>query len=189
MLVCAVLIDAVFTHKTEKEITLYQVSAVIFGGAILPLFLTAIVGLKQESDGKFYVLMPFIIAFITDAGAYFTGVFFGKHPAFPKISPKKTVEGCIGGFVIGIAAMAVYGVILHYAAGFSVRFPVIALYGLIGAVATELGDLVFSLIKRIFGLKDYGQLLPGHGGILDRFDSMFFAAPVIYMLSGLLPAF
>ena len=189
LLVCIVFVDAVFTYKTEKEISLLQVAAVIFGGAVLPLFLAAIVGLKLQTNGKYYVLIPFIVAFITDAGAYFTGVFFGKHQAFPRVSPKKTVEGCIGGFVIGVASMALYGIILHYAAGLTVNFPALALYGFVGAVATELGDLVFSLIKRVFGIKDYGKLLPGHGGILDRFDSMIFAAPVIYVLANLLPAF
>ena len=189
LLLAVVFVDAVFTYKTKKEITLYQVAGVLFGGAVFPLFLSAIVSLRLYESGKFYVLIPFIIAFITDAGAYFTGVFFGKHHAFPQVSPKKTVEGCIGGFVVGVASMAVYGVVLHYAADLTVNILPLALYGLAGGIATELGDLVFSLIKRIFGVKDYGRLLPGHGGMLDRFDSMIFAAPVVYMLSSLLPAF
>ena len=189
LLLAVVFIDAVFTFKTKKEITLYQVAAALFGGAVLPLFLSAIVGLKQLDGGRFYVLIPFIIAFVTDAGAYFTGVFFGKHQAFPQVSPKKTVEGCVGGILIGVAAMAVYGVILRYAVVFDVSFPVMILYGVVGGLATELGDLMFSLIKRVFGVKDYGSLLPGHGGILDRFDSMFLAAPVVFMLVVLLPAF
>ncbi len=189
LLLAVIFIDAVLTYKTEKEITLCQVAAAFFGGAVLPLLLTAVIGLKLHDQGRYYVLIPFIIAFITDAGAYFTGVFFGKHQAFPRVSPHKTVEGCIGGITTGIAMMAVYGVILHTAAGLDVSFPVIVLYGLVGGLATELGDLAFSLIKRVTGIKDYGSLLPGHGGILDRFDSMFFAAPVVYLLAGLLPAF
>ncbi len=189
LLLSVVFADAVFAYKTEKEIKLSQVAGALLGGAVLPLFLSALIGLKLHDAGKFYVLIPFIIAFITDAGAYFTGVFFGKHPAFPEVSPKKTVEGCIGGFVIGVAAMAVYGVVLRYAAGLGVNFLVMALYGFVGCAATELGDLAFSFVKRVFGVKDYGTLLPGHGGMLDRFDSMFFTAPVVYMLVYLLPAF
>ena len=189
LLLAVVFTDAIITYKTNKEITLHQVSASFFGGAILPFFLTAIVGLKLLESGRYYVLIPFIIAFITDAGAYFTGVFFGKHRAFPRVSPKKTVEGCVGGIVTGVAALILYGVILRYAAAIDVNVPLVALYGLAGGLATELGDLVFSLIKRVFGVKDYGTLLPGHGGILDRFDSMFFAAPVVYLLVRVLPAF
>lgn len=189
LLLSVVFVDAVFAYKTEKEIKLSQAVAALFGGTVLPLFLTAIVRLKMLEFGRYYVLMPFIIAFITDAGAYFIGVFFGKHHAFPRVSPKKTTEGFVGGIVIGAASMTLYGVILHYAAGLSVSFPALALYGFIGGITTELGDLVFSFIKRVIGVKDYGSLLPGHGGVLDRFDSMFFAAPVVYMLVSLLPAF
>ncbi len=134
-------------------------------------------------------MIPFIIAFITDGGAYFTGVFFGKRHPFPAVSPKKTTEGCIGGIVTGVAAVVIFGVVLHFSAGIIVNFWAMACYGLVGGIVTELGDLAFSLIKREFGIKDYGNLIPGHGGMLDRFDSMIFAAPVISLLVELFPAF
>ena len=181
--------DAVLSYKQGIKLTLSKIAAALFGGALIPWMLSAIVSLKLLEHGRFYVLIPFIIAFVTDGGAYFTGVFFGKHHPFPLVSSKKTAEGCIGGIITCIAAVVIFGVILHYAAGYVVDFWAMAAYGLVGGIITELGDLAFSLIKREYGIKDYGNLLPGHGGMLDRFDSMVFAAPVIYLLVELFPAF
>lgn len=189
LLMAVLFCDAVLSYKTKKQITLAHMAAVVFGGAVIPYFLTSLVSIRLLGNGRLYVLIPFIIAFITDGGAYFTGVSFGKHRAFPNVSPKKTVEGCVGGIMTGIAAMAVYGVILYLSAGYAVNFLALSVYGLLGSVVTELGDLAFSLIKRQFGVKDYGSLIPGHGGMLDRFDSMIFVAPAIYLLILLLPAF
>ena len=88
-----------------------------------------------------------------------------------------------------MAGMAVYGVILAFAAGLTVSFWALIAYGVVAGIVTELGDLAFSLVKREFSIKDYGNLIPGHGGILDRFDSMIFAAPAVYLLVVLAPAF
>lgn len=181
--------DAVLSYATEKKRPLVRLTAALFGGAFIPYFLSSIVSLRLMENGRYYVLIPFIVAFITDGGAYFTGVFFGRRHPFPHVSPKKTAEGCVGGIIAGIAGMVLYGAILHLAADMPVSFWAMALYGLVAGVFTELGDLAFSLVKREFSVKDYGNLLPGHGGILDRFDSMIFAAPVISMLVGLAPAF
>jgi phosphatidate cytidylyltransferase len=190
LLLMAVLFgDAVLSYKPDKKMTLMTLAAVLFGGALIPYFLSAIVSLKLHENGRFLVLIPFIVAFLTDGGAYFTGVFFGKHHPFPAVSPKKTTEGCIGGIVTCVAAVAIFGVVLYSAAGITVNFWAMALYGLVGGIVTELGDLAFSLIKREFGIKDYGNLIPGHGGMLDRFDSMVFAAPVINLMVDLFPAF
>jgi phosphatidate cytidylyltransferase len=181
--------DAVLSYKPDKKISLSKLASAFLGGALIPYFLSAIVSLKLYENGRFYVLIPFLVAFIADGGAYFTGVFFGKHHPFPTVSPKKTTEGCIGGILTCVAAIVIYGVILHFAVGYRVDFWPMAVYGLVGGIVTELGDLAFSLIKREFGIKDYGNLIPGHGGVLDRFDSMVFAAPVIYLLVDLFPAF
>ncbi|MDR3277478.1 MAG: phosphatidate cytidylyltransferase [Oscillospiraceae bacterium] len=162
---------------------------IAFAGLFIPYCLSALVRLRVMENGKLYVLLPFIAAFITDAGAYFVGVFFGKHKAFPNVSPKKTVEGCIGGVAIGTAAMVLYGAVLSAAFRYAVSFPALLVYGLAGAAVTELGDLAFSLVKRERGIKDFGNLLPGHGGMLDRFDSMVFAAPAITLLVLVFPAF
>ena len=188
LLMCLAFLEAVFAFKTEKQITFAQIMTAIFGGALIPLLLSSLVSLKNMQDGRLFVLLPVISAFITDAGAYFSGVFLGKHKAFQLISPKKTVEGYIGGLIIGTAAMVIYGAILIYTTTYEVRLWALIIYGVIGAALTELGDLAFSLIKREFSVKDYGKLLPGHGGMLDRFDSMVLAAPAIYLLVQALPA-
>lgn len=189
LLMALLFIDAVLSYQKENRIRLSQLAAVLFGGAVIPYFLSSIISLKMIDNGRYYVLIPFIVAFITDGGAYFTGVFFGKHKAFPAVSPKKTIEGCVGGIMTGIAGTALLGAILHLAVGMSVNFWALAVYGLAGGIVTEFGDLAFSLIKREFGIKDYGRLIPGHGGMLDRFDSMIFAAPAVFMLSSVFPAF
>lgn len=105
----------------------------------------------------------------------------------PVISPKKSWEGAVAGVLGGILLMFVYTLILDLAFGFDVRYGACILYGIMGALTCVLGDLVFSVIKRQNGIKDYGNLLPGHGGVLDRFDSMTFVAPLTEALILLLP--
>ncbi len=129
----------------------------------------------------FMLLLPFIIAWLSDTGAYFTGYFLGKHKLAPKMSPKKTVEGAIGGIVFaGIAAFIYLGIVYdNFAAGFAWAS---ILLGSIGSVISQIGDLAASCIKRDFDKKDYGSLLPGHGGLMDRFDSVLFAAPYVLLV-------
>ena len=188
VLLSFVFIETAIVFRTKREISFAQVMTSVFGGALIPFMLSSLVSLKNMQEGRILVLLPVISAFITDAGAYFSGMFLGKKKAFPLISPKKTVEGCIGGLVVGTAAMVIYGVILVFTTLYEVKFWALVLYGIIGGAATILGDLAFSIVKREFDVKDYGRLLPGHGGILDRFDSMVFAAPAIYLMVEVLPA-
>ena len=133
------------------------------------------------------MLFAVLMAFVTDAGAYFVGVFFGKHRGITKVSPNKSLEGYIGGFVFGVLYALAYGGVIQAISHNPVNFLPLVLSGLVGALATELGDLSFSFIKREFGVKDYGHLLPGHGGMLDRFDSMIFCAPVVLFILQAIP--
>ena len=181
--------EAIAVFKKTKSITLSQVLIALLGGALIPLMLSSLVFLRNMPEGHLLTLLPVISAFITDGGAYFTGVFLGKRKAFPLISPKKTVEGCVGGLVVGTLALVAYGAILVFSTTYYIHFWALIICGFIGAVFTELGDLAFSLIKREYDVKDYGRILPGHGGILDRFDSMVFAAPAIYLLVTVIPVF
>lgn len=175
--------------EEEAGIGFYHVMLTLFGGVVIPAGLSALVALKCMEQGKYLVLLAVMLAFITDGGAYFVGMFLGKHRGITKVSPKKSLEGYIGGFVTGVAAALLFGAVVQAASGLAVNYLSLALAGLVGAVVTELGDLAFSLIKRQYGVKDYGNLLPGHGGMLDRFDSMVFCAPAVLFVVTVLPVF
>ncbi len=167
----------------------FHVLASLFAGIIIPLALSALVELRRMDHGKYLVLLAVLLTFVTDAGAYFTGVFLGKHKGITKVSPNKSVEGYIGGFITGMLFAILYGLVASRLAGDNVDLLALALCGLFGALATEVGDLAFSFIKRQYGVKDYGHLLPGHGGMLDRFDSMMFCGPVVLFIVQFLPVF
>jgi len=193
--VCFLVIEAVLTIKNAKaiekgvQLKFRQIPIALAGGMLIPLMLSCLINLRTLPFGHLFVLLPVIITIMTDSGAYFTGITIGKKKPFPNISPNKTVEGCVGGIIAGTLGMLIYGLILSYATPLTVFYPILILYGIVGAVMTELGDLAFSWIKRKCGIKDYGRLIPGHGGALDRFDSMTFAAPTMYLLLMALPAF
>lgn len=156
-------------------------------GLILPYMLCAIVRILVQPDGRYFVLVPFAVAFISDSFAYLVGVKFGKHKISPTISPNKSIEGVIGGITVTILGMVIYGLVLQLGFGFKVNYLYAVIYALAGSAAGVFGDLCFSVIKRQTGIKDYGNLIPGHGGILDRFDSMILVAPLMEMLLFLLP--
>ena len=191
---------AVYARENKKsQVSVLLPSVVICVAIALSLGLS-IYSLRDSAFGRYLVLLPFICAFITDGGAYFVGVTLGKRKIFPKISPKKSLEGCIGGIVIGTLAVVGYTFLLSRVipgslggvdaySGYTFNYLNAAIIGLIGAAATEAGDLLFSAIKRKLGIKDYGNLIPGHGGMLDRFDSMVVCAPVVASLCVLLPIF
>ena len=189
LLMCALFMQAIIRFGGGDSIPMEHVMVGLFAGAIIPAFLSCLLQLRMMGNGKFLVLLPIISAFLTDSGAYFVGMFFGKHRGVTKVSPNKSLEGYIGGIVAGALFMLLYGVVLEKVVGIVPSYLVMAVYGLVGSAVTELGDLSFSLIKRQFGVKDYGNLLPGHGGMMDRFDSMVFAAPAIWVMVSMFPAF
>lgn len=126
--------------------------------------------------GKYVYLLCFIAAWATDSFAYFTGMLFGKHKLIPEVSPKKTVEGAIGGVVFCAISMVVFGLIIENffnpENSFHANYLVLAISGIVISVISQIGDLIMSLIKRKYQIKDYGKIFPGHGGILDRCDSV-----------------
>ncbi len=188
-LMSALFFIAIRLYDRECAIRFDDILVCFFAGLMIPMFLSALVLLKKMEHGRYLVLLPVICAFLTDAGAYFAGVFLGRHRGITRVSPNKSLEGYVGGILSGAAFMLLYGWILIQFTQIQVSLPIMALYGLLGSAITELGDLAFSLIKRQYGIKDYGNLLPGHGGMIDRFDSMTFAAPLLLLLVQLLPAF
>lgn len=124
------------------------------------------------SNGRFLYLLIFLGAWITDIFAYFTGVFFGKHKLIEDVSPKKTIEGSIGGIVFCALFYVGYGAIVGYFFDVNVNLVFLGISGLILSVISQIGDLIMSVIKRHYGVKDFGKIFPGHGGVLDRFDSI-----------------
>jgi phosphatidate cytidylyltransferase len=188
LLLSLLFVEAILAYKTEKQIFFPQILIALFGGVVIPFLLSSLISLKTMPEGHLMVLLPIVCAFLTDSGAYFTGVAIGKRKVCPNVSPKKTLEGCLGGIISGIAGMLLYGMILDITTQLTVYYYVLGIYGIIGSVVTELGDLAFSLIKREYDIKDYGKLIPGHGGMLDRFDSMIFTAPTMYLLLTAIPA-
>lgn len=130
--------------------------------------------------GGYFYLMIFVGAWVTDTFAYFAGRLFGKHKLIPEISPKKTVEGAIGGIVFCVLAFIGYALLYNNLwvteSGHTLSIPALAVMGLVISVVSMIGDLAMSAVKRHYGIKDYGRLLPGHGGILDRFDSVLAVA-------------
>ncbi len=159
-----------------------EVCIAAFAGVILPLLLSALTRTRGMEYGKYYILIPFILCFGTDSAAYFVGCAIGKHKMAPIISPKKSWEGAAGGALGGIALMFLYTIILDVAFGFEVKYGACIVYGVLGAGTCILGDLAFSVVKRQVGIKDYGNLLPGHGGVMDRFDSCISTGPFIYIV-------
>ncbi len=148
---------------------------------------TALSLLRYTENGVYVFVIVFISSCICDIFAYFTGYLFGKHKLIPEISPKKTVEGAIGGTVFAVLGLLLYGFILDKVTALDVNYLVLGAYGLVLAVVGQFGDLTASLIKREHGVKDYGKLFPGHGGVLDRFDSMMPISLVLLLLSFVLP--
>ncbi len=172
----------------HEELSFQKVCVCLAAGLVIPYMFAALVRLRTGNDGKILVLVPFLLSFVSDSGAYFVGVFFGKHKLAPKISPKKTVEGLIGGVVAAMVGMVVFCLVLNKLFNFSVNYYAAAAFGAAGCLVSVFGDLSFSVIKRQTGIKDYSKLIPGHGGILDRFDSTIFVAPMVEIFMDLWPA-
>ena len=159
----------------------------VLGGCLIPLLLSSIIRILMMTNGRYFILLPFTVAFLSDAGAYFVGLRFGRHKLAPVVSPNKTIEGVLGGVGFALVGMLVYALILHLVLKFRVNYGAAVLYALLGSGVGVMGDLCFSVVKRQTGIKDYGNLLPGHGGVLDRFDSMVLVAPLMEALLLILP--
>ncbi len=143
----------------------------------------------RDSDGLFYVILAMLMAWGADTGAYFVGTFFGKHKLCPKLSPKKTVEGLFGGIVtsvlVSVLAAVCYQALVPQE--ITVSYVGLLLLALLCAPLSVVGDLFASLIKRVCGAKDYGHIFPGHGGMMDRFDSLLFVFPLVYAVARVSP--
>ncbi len=146
------------------------------GAVYLGTLAGTFVAMRELPHGFRWVLVAVITTWVSDSGAYFVGISFGKHKLWPRLSPKKSWEGVVGGLVFGTAAAFLMGVWFFPAVPF-VRWVVL---GLILSAAAPFGDLSVSMVKRQVGVKDTGHLIPGHGGMLDRLDSLLFIVPIAY---------
>lgn len=188
--IAVLLLFMLANHKTIKFVDIAACGAASFA---IPISLSCILfvrNLPWYADGGYYpgvYMLVYLLfcAWIGDSGAYFVGTFLGKHKLCPEISPKKTVEGLIGGIITaGIAVTAqclVYNLLLPSPEMYKMNYAVIIPIGMVASVAGVIGDLTMSVIKRQYDVKDFGNIMPGHGGILDRFDSVLFVAPFIYV--------
>jgi len=171
----------------NTNLSFSRICIAAFSALVVPFMLSSMVRILNMEYGRFYILVALILAFTSDTGAYFVGRKFGRHKLAPVISPKKTVEGLVGGVISCTLFMVLYCLVLQLCFRFTMDYVSAIIYGVFGSLASVMGDLVFSVIKRQSNIKDYGKLLPGHGGILDRFDSMIVVAPMTELLLMLLP--
>jgi phosphatidate cytidylyltransferase len=176
----------------HQFVTFREVGVIYSMALLIPTALETLISLRTfgGDHGMFYVIIAISSAWVADTGAFFAGSFWGKHKLCPNISPKKTIEGVIGGFVLNIAAMLVFGYIFHviyYQHSVTISYLSLFIIGVLSTVMSILGDLSFSLIKRSCHIKDFSEIIPGHGGILDRFDSVIFAAPFVYLFVQIMP--
>ncbi len=150
---------------------------------------SALCFLRYLPYGLFQLLVVFFTAWGCDVFAYFVGTFIGKHKLIVEVSPKKTVEGAIGGVVCTFALVMLYGFLIDRWTGAEANYIVLAVLGLILPVISQVGDLVASLVKREAGIKDYGRIFPGHGGVMDRFDSILAVSVATLIVTMILPPF
>lgn len=167
--------------KASDVLTLFAMFFYIVG------CFSSVACVRYMYGGKYVYLLIFFGAWVCDTFAYFTGKFFGKHKLIPAVSPKKTIEGSIGGIVFTVGAFILYRFLVfklfpEETANLNLPYLLIIILAIAASVVSQIGDLVASTIKRQYNLKDYGKLFPGHGGVLDRFDSVMLVAPVVYMV-------
>ncbi|MEG2353256.1 MAG: phosphatidate cytidylyltransferase [Clostridium sp.] len=151
----------------------------VVGFIYIAIFFSFISLLEQKQYGDYLIWLIFIIAWLGDTSAYYSGRMFGKRKLAPKLSPHKTIEGSIGGLIGAIIGSLLFGSIISKF-GVNINIYHYAIIGLLGGVFGQIGDLVASAIKRYVKVKDYSNLIPGHGGILDRFDSILFVSVVVF---------
>lgn len=173
------LIVPIFYQKMNIMDVIITIFAAFYPGMMV--FFLILLGFQARPYGMNLLICTFLVTWATDTFAYFLGKSFGKNKLCPSISPNKTIEGSLGGLVGSIIVGVIFGLIMNSYLGLEIalyHFPII---GFLGGTLSQLGDLCASSIKRFCGVKDFGKLLPGHGGLLDRFDSLLFTMPAIYI--------
>lgn len=178
--IMAIMLITLFTYEIfTRKSGINGIVHTIFGFVYVTFLLSHIILINNLENAAVLVWLPFLTAWFADSSAYFVGISIGKHKLSPMISPKKTIEGALGGIIGCSLLTTVYGIFIsNYNS--SIGISNFVLIGLLCGVFSPLGDLAASYIKRYTKIKDFGNLIPGHGGILDRFDSILFTAPIVY---------
>ena len=174
---------SVVFHETIKT---DDVIFAVFGVTLFSVSLSAlnVIVWQDPAHTAFWLVFTLAIPWLADSGAYFAGSKFGKRKLCPTISPNKTVEGAVAGIVSGTLTALLIGLIFKLIYGnVTFYYGILLIIGLINSVVSIFGDLTFSVIKRSCNIKDYGSIMPGHGGLLDRFDSVIFCIPVVYIFT------
>jgi phosphatidate cytidylyltransferase len=171
-----------FIVLVHKKYNIIDACVTSFGIAYVPFLLSFLILIRNMDYGNILIWIIFIGAWGTDTLAYTFGRLFGKRKIIPEISPKKTLAGAIGGIVGCIALMIAFGFIVRAYFALKISFVALALLGLFCGMISQIGDWSASAIKRYVNVKDFGNIMPGHGGVLDRFDSILFVAPVVYFV-------
>ncbi|MBQ7038500.1 MAG: CDP-archaeol synthase [Clostridia bacterium] len=189
-----VLVLVFLTLRYHESVSIDKVGIVFLLSVLVSISLSCLSYLRttgeRDSDGLFYVFLALLMAWMTDTGAYFVGTFFGKHKLCPRISPKKTVEGLFGGIAVSVIISLLAGLVYESAVlkgAANVSYGEIFVLALICAPLSVVGDLFASIIKRRCGVKDFGNLFPGHGGMMDRFDSLLFVLPTVLLTVRMFP--
>ncbi len=172
-----------------RTLVFKDICTVFLSVAYVSVSFTAMSLTRYMTNGVYIFGLVFIAAWVCDTFAYFTGRLLGKHKLAPHLSPKKTVEGSIGGIVFAVIGCVLYGFIIEKTAGLDANYIVLAVLGLSLSVFSQIGDLFASLIKREQGIKDYSRMLPGHGGVMDRFDSILAISVILMAVCMVFPPF
>ena len=189
-----VLLMCIYSVVFHRKLPLEDVMFALVGESIITVCLSLLNVIVWTDAGSgappearhtaFWIIFTLAIPWLADSGAYFAGVYFGKRKLCPDISPHKTVEGAIGGILTGTISALLIGFIFKLVYGqVTIYYGVLVLVAFINSIVSIFGDLIFSIVKRSCKIKDFGSIMPGHGGLLDRFDSVLFCIPVVYIFA------
>jgi phosphatidate cytidylyltransferase len=176
----SILVLFIIMLSKYNKIKLFHIALMFFSLTYICFFLSHTISILNLEYGHVYVWLIFIGAWSTDTFAFAVGSLMGKHKLCARISPKKTIEGSIGGIVGCIVSFIIYGYLIYFFKGYHINYISLSILGMLCSIISQIGDLSASVIKRQLDIKDFGEIMPGHGGVLDRFDSVIFAAPLVY---------
>ena len=177
MIIYLVTLISMATPILKEKYDIISSAVTVIGYIYIVEFFSLLIPIRSHEYGSSLIWLVLLISFFCDTFAYYIGKNFGKHKLCPKVSPKKTIEGSLGGIFGSIVGVVLWGYLNPH---INFNWTLLIIMAVVASIISQIGDLSASLIKRYNGVKDYGKIMPGHGGILDRFDSILFTTPVVY---------